>query len=284
MFATDNSSAIQVSKSDAQKRRKRRVELGLALLAFLLIIVLTWVELQFFGVNSYLFLAFFNLNLILLLLVLFLVLRNVVKLVLERRRNVLGAKLRSRLVLAFISLSLIPTLLIFLVSVKFVQTSVDFWFKSQVENSMEQALEVGQAYYADIQKSLKRQGKIIIEQIRDRRFAWGGRGMDGHLRFKRSEFNLTLIGVISPKLKEQNWHASQEWQEEWKEIKDSVDWPSLKNQNGFWSAMRPGSDKDLVVGILPVDKGETGFLVLGDTVGYGLFNKRDQIVQGVEEY
>ena len=102
---------IDITTPSAKDIRRRHRELILALCGFVVIAILTWVELRFLGVNSYLFLALFNLNFILLLLVLFLVTRNAVKLVLERRRNVLGSKLRTRLVLAFISLSLIPTLL-----------------------------------------------------------------------------------------------------------------------------------------------------------------------------
>ena len=103
-------------------------------------IFLSWVELRLLGLKSYLFFALFNVNLILLILVLFLVLRNVIKLMLDRRRRVLGSGLRSRLVLAFGTLSLVPTLIMFLLSLWFVQTSVDYWFHSQVETSMDQAL------------------------------------------------------------------------------------------------------------------------------------------------
>ena len=57
-----------------------------------------------------------NLNLILLVLLIFLVARNLVKLLFERRRGILGARLRTRLVLAFAALSLFPTVLLFLVA------------------------------------------------------------------------------------------------------------------------------------------------------------------------
>ena len=40
-----------------------------------------------------------------------LVLRNLVKLYFERRRQMLGAKFRTRLVLAFVALSIVPALL-----------------------------------------------------------------------------------------------------------------------------------------------------------------------------
>src|SRR5436309_524997 len=52
------------------------------------------------------FFLLINLNLILLILMVFLVIRNFVKLTFERRRGILGSRLRTRLVLAFVSLTL----------------------------------------------------------------------------------------------------------------------------------------------------------------------------------
>ena len=72
---------IPVQQRSSQERRKRRREIVLAAVAVLLIIILSWVELRLLGLKSYLFFALFNVNLILLILVLFLVLRNVIKII-----------------------------------------------------------------------------------------------------------------------------------------------------------------------------------------------------------
>src|SRR5512139_2910649 len=66
--------------------------------------------------GNVIFFLLINLNLILLILLIFLVTRNLVKLVFERRRRILGSRLRTRLVLAFVGLSLFPTVLLFLVA------------------------------------------------------------------------------------------------------------------------------------------------------------------------
>ncbi|GAU09790.1 sensor histidine kinase NtrY-like [Desulfoplanes formicivorans] len=275
---------IRLHPNIQHERKKRQRELWLALVGIVLIGVLSWVELKFFGVNSYLFLGLFNVNLILLLLVLFLVVRNVVKLALERKRNVLGAKLRTRLVVIFFSLSIIPTLLMFFLSIKFVQTSVDYWFKAQVEGSMEQALTVGQAVYNTVKDRLEGKGEGIIETIRASQFVWGGKGMDRFLISRSKDLDLTLIGVLTPSRREQNWHAEPEWESSWRDVKKGIAWAELQERQRFWSAVWPGKDADLVVGIVPVDKGATGYLVLGATLPQGLLFKLDQIVRGVNEY
>jgi len=277
-------SSIKISVPDTRERKRRQRELLLALGAFLLIIVLTWVELRFLGVNSYLFLGLFNLNFILLLLVLFLVFRNVVKLILERRRRVLGARLRTRLVLLFMTLSLVPTVLMFLLSIKFVQTSVDYWFNTKVESSMQQALEVGQAFYASSRERVRHRGRIVIQEIRKREFAWGGKTMDDFLAAKFEEYGLGLIGVLSPELSEQNWHQAQPWDEAWRQAKSKIDWNKMAETPQYLSTLLPGATADLVVGVMPVDEGKTGYLILGENIGSGLLYKLDQIVRGVDEY
>lgn len=279
-----NTKAILVAPADPKDRQRRKREVLLAVGAFFLVMVLTWVELRFLGVDSFLFVGLFNVNLILLLIILFLVIRNTVKLMLERKRRVLGARLRTRLVLAFVFLSLFPTVLMFLISIKFVKTSVDYWFKSQVENSMTQALEVGRAFYKTAQQGLERKGKLIVIRVREMEVAWGGKAMDDFLNQKRLEHDLSLVGVITPEGSEQNWHGEREWDKAWPEIKSKIDWEQLRERPEYWSALWPGEKVDLVVGLVPVDDGKTGYLIVGERIGKGLLYKLDQIVKGIEEY
>ncbi len=275
---------LQIGTSDKREHKRRRRELIAAVVCFALIGVLTWVELKYLGGNSYLFLGLLNLNFILLLLVFFIVARNSVKLLLERRRKVLGSRLRTRLVLAFISLSLIPTMLMFMVSVKFVQTSVDYWFKGQVEESMEQALELGRAFYGSMQERLERRGKNMIDEIKERQYRWGGKGMNRFLGNKYTEYNLSLVGVVTPDGKFQNTHSAAQWEKTWPEIVAKVDWDSLKKKPRPWSSILARPSSDLIVGVTPVDNARSGFLVLGETAGRGVLHRLDQIVRGLDEY
>ena len=275
---------IDITTPSAKDIRRRHRELILALCGFVVIAILTWVELRFLGVNSYLFLALFNLNFILLLLVLFLVTRNAVKLVLERRRNVLGSKLRTRLVLAFISLSLIPTLLMFVVSLKFVQTSVDYWFKSQVEDSMEQALDLGRAFYAQAQERLEVRAKRLAEDVRRREQAQGGRLSAHALEGLLAEYDVSLLGLVPPDGRGEGAHAAANWDQVWPEVRDKVDWEGLAASPRYWSTLLSGAGRDLIVGLAPLESGRRGFLAVGETLGQGLLYRLDQVVRGLNEY
>ncbi|RKX62806.1 MAG: PAS domain-containing sensor histidine kinase [Thermodesulfobacteriota bacterium] len=134
--------------------RKRRIERIIMMAAGVLVALLSLAEYHLISgfsslstSSNVLIFAVINLNILLILLLGFLVVRNLVKLVFEDRKNLLGAKLRTKLVIAFVSLSLIPTILLFLVSFQFLRTSIGYWFNIKVERSLDNALTIGKTYY-----------------------------------------------------------------------------------------------------------------------------------------
>ena len=88
-----------------------------------------------------------NLNIVLLLLVAFLVVRNLLRLAIERRRGLLGSHLRSRLVLAFVTIALFPAVVMVMVSWEFVSNGIDDWLGREVEESLDAAYNLAQDYY-----------------------------------------------------------------------------------------------------------------------------------------
>ncbi|MGH7382014.1 MAG: ATP-binding protein [Candidatus Methylomirabilales bacterium] len=139
-------------QSDMEERR-RRTRLIIAAVGGL-VLVLTAVqvliqELRFPSPipSNILIFALVNVNLILLILLIVLLFRNLFKIYLERRNNVLGSKFRVKLVVTFLSLALLPAALLFLVASNLITTSVDSWFNIRVEESLEDSLDVAQTYY-----------------------------------------------------------------------------------------------------------------------------------------
>src|SRR5207244_6194497 len=134
--------------------RRRRLE-GLIIVATALAVVL-FAVFEFHlpqspgpgsvGTNAVL-VVLINLNMILLILLVFLVGRNIVKLIFERRRRIVGAHLRTRLVGAFVGVALLPATLLFLVALVFVGNSIERWFNEQVESSLAGSREIAQTYY-----------------------------------------------------------------------------------------------------------------------------------------
>jgi len=106
-----------------------------------------------------------NLNILLLLLLLFLTLRNVAKLLLERRLGVLGARLKTKLVLAFLGMAVIPTAILYLASAGFLARSIETLFSGHIENALSQSLEVARAYYETLEKDLLEYSRGTAESI-----------------------------------------------------------------------------------------------------------------------
>ncbi len=111
--------------------------------------------------STVLIFALININGLLLLLMLYLVLRNLVELIFERKQKILGSKLRTRLVISFIALSLVPTVILFFISLRFVSTSMDYWFNSNVEDSLQASLKLAQTIYHDTEKRAENMGRQV---------------------------------------------------------------------------------------------------------------------------
>jgi len=132
--------------TEPAKRRRERWAIGIVAV---LVAALTFFEAHLaavggsvaFSSNIVIF-ALINLNVIFVVLLIFLVTRNVFKILLDRRRNLLGAKLRSRLVLIFICFSLIPTMLLFIAATNITTTSIKSWIGGRVGQALTGAIEI----------------------------------------------------------------------------------------------------------------------------------------------
>ncbi len=191
---------------DKEARRRRREIFSIFLIIFVLLI-LTTVE---FSISSFrtalpfndsiLFFSMININIILILLLIFLILRNVVKLVFERRRRILGAHLRNKLVAAFVLLSLVPTGILFYVAWSFISRSIEMWVHVQVERALEGSLAVARTYYKSqaedtlffakqISQTLKREG-VLEEKKKD--------NLQEFLRLEQVAYRLDAIYLVAP--------------------------------------------------------------------------------------
>jgi len=99
--------------------------------------------------NNILIFGLINLNVLLVLFVLFLVLRSLAELLFERRIDRPGSRLKTKLIASFLSLTLIPTILLFFVALQFVSTSMDYWFNTSIEDSLQESLELAQSILHD---------------------------------------------------------------------------------------------------------------------------------------
>jgi two-component system nitrogen regulation sensor histidine kinase NtrY len=98
-------------------------------------------------VNSIFFFGLLNVNLVILIALVWLVFRNIGKLFIERRRKILGSRLKTKLVIAFLAFSIIPTLVLFVISAMYINSSFDKWFSIKIQNTLQASLEITRTYY-----------------------------------------------------------------------------------------------------------------------------------------
>jgi two-component system nitrogen regulation sensor histidine kinase NtrY len=197
---TSGAPGVVATAAEMQRRREGLIILCTAVAVLLFAFFETRLP-QFSGGNSLsnnvIFFLLINLNIILLVLLVFLVARNLTKLVFERRRRMLGSHMRTRLVLAFLAVSIFPAVLIFLVALGFMTSSIENWFNVQVENSLAGSLEIARSYYAHASENALHHARELADHVGRERLV--GSDTDQRLAefvsVKQREYNVGTVEV-----------------------------------------------------------------------------------------
>ena len=285
----------ETENRDLQKQRKERI----------IIVCLTIVAilLSYFGFKAFdlgldlpvsgsiLVFSLININVILLLLLLYLTFRNLVKLVFERKKNIMGSRLRTKLVLAFISLSLLPTILLFFVSVQFINTSIEYWYNLPVERTLSNAVDVKEDYYKKINEELILFGNNISRLVTHNNYMLKSRSeeLEKFIIEKQVEYGLASVKVFS---------RSQELKAVSQD--ERTDPTSFKNpkKSILSGAMEKGTEAittqssthgDLITGVVPIfseteSRTIIGVIALSRFIPERSVNRLQGLTKGVEEY
>jgi len=277
--------------------RKRRREWILVGVVVVLVILFSRFETELFQFtssiplsNTVLVLVLININILLIILFLFLVFRNLFKLIVERRRDTPGARLRSKLVLSFVAFSLIPTMVLFMVSAGFISTTIENWFNTQIETSLQESLEVAQTYYrnqaanalyyADQLSGTIREQKLLNQDNLPR--------LEALILQKQKEYNLGVVEVFSATYEElaraSNPHipAAEFTNPDSESIREALAGKRI-------TRITPIGKADLIRGIVPVfstfnPEDIVGVVVVNYYVPYSLVSKMKEISTSYEQY
>ena len=115
--------------------------------------------------NRLLLFILWYLDISLILILSFILLRNVVRLAVERRAGVLGSRFRTKLVLTYVGLTFVPVILIFLIATNLLQGSIDRWFSAPVETILRGGAEVTVQVRELIEDHLQRQAAVASEEL-----------------------------------------------------------------------------------------------------------------------
>jgi two-component system, NtrC family, nitrogen regulation sensor histidine kinase NtrY len=78
----------------------------------------------------------------------------------ERRAKVFGSRLRTRLVLTFVSLALIPTLFMFFIAWQLISGRLEYQWDKMVKDTLEQTLALGRVFTQGVQDKLQAVGEL----------------------------------------------------------------------------------------------------------------------------
>lgn len=165
-----------VSEKDEIIPWRRIAELAAAVIVILFLVLISRLETRLYEIseslarnkefiNTIVYFALINVNVILVCILSFLIFRNLIKLVVERRRGYFGSKLRSKLVMAFVLFAVAPSIILFYVSAQFITASFERWFSENVKNTMNQTREVGAQVYSQTEKRLENVARTVLQRV-----------------------------------------------------------------------------------------------------------------------
>ena len=91
-------------------------------------------------------------DLTILVALVFVLARNIVKLVVERRHALPFARFRAKLVAALLGMTIIPAVLVLIVGSELIRNSVDRWFNAPMEQVLASAQGIAADYYQEQQR------------------------------------------------------------------------------------------------------------------------------------
>jgi len=115
--------------------------------------------------NQVLLFVLWYANIVLILTILFVLLRNLLKLVIERRHRILGSKFKTKLVATYIGLVLIPVLLVFVYATELIQGTVDRWINAPVGSVLAESYEVVEGLYGRLEEESREDAERALEAI-----------------------------------------------------------------------------------------------------------------------
>jgi two-component system, NtrC family, nitrogen regulation sensor histidine kinase NtrY len=104
-------------------------------------------------------------NLTMLVALVFVLARNIIKLIVERRRALPFARFRAKLVAALLAMTIIPAVLVLIVGGELIRNSVDRWFNAPMDEVLSSANNIAGDYYEERQRQVATQAERLARPL-----------------------------------------------------------------------------------------------------------------------
>jgi len=147
--------------------------------------------------NKVLLFILWYINIVLIVTILFVLARNTFKILVERHHRILGSQFKTKLVLTYFGLSLIPVLLLFLISTQLLRGAIDRWFSTPLEEVLPLASHVAQELPRTLERFNLADARRVLAEIEgiDPRDLATRPALQRRLRELREELGLDYLAV-----------------------------------------------------------------------------------------
>ena len=143
--------------------------------------------------------ALSTLNFLAFVTLLFVLLRNVLKLVRERRASRLGSKFKLRLVSYAIGLSLLPVLLLFFFAFGLLNRSIDRWFGEPARQIVDDARAIQDSYFKKEESDLVASARTIARTISGSQPSdYDNKEFRAKLDQEMADYDLAVMRIVLP--------------------------------------------------------------------------------------
>ncbi len=194
--------------SDHQEKsllKKHRVALAVLFLTIIALAGLRYVikQSQSFSlafISDYV--VIFTLGILVLLLVtafLFILLRDLIKLVVERRRGILGSKFKTKLVIAFLLIAFVPSMILFWTTTDLILGQVDNMFNPPLEKILGNSLDIANEYYSLLGRETTLFAGQISQYVQEGKYLNQDRIhlLSRKLEKKLKEYHLDMLSIYT---------------------------------------------------------------------------------------
>lgn len=203
----NSSDAPRTERSRLTERGRRRLTRVIILSIVVLLLMLSLIAQGGFNLSPFfapgtaaetlLLYALSTLNFLAFVTLLFVLLRNVLKLVRERRAARLGSKFKSRLVSYAIGLSLLPVLLLFFFSFGLLNRSIDRWFGEPARQIVDDARAIEESYFQKEESDLTVIARVIARDISTAAGdTYQSADIKAKLERELTAYNLSLVRLV----------------------------------------------------------------------------------------
>ena len=277
--------------SDTSEKSKRKREIISQIPLGIIFILLAWFQFYLFSISETLpfhygmfFFGLVNINLIIFLILLFLIFRNLTKLYSETKIPIFGKTLKSKLMIAFFTFAFIPTALMFLVSIFYINSSFDRWFAIKGMGILDDSIQITELYYKNLKKENYFLSSIFSKEILGQKIT---PNRIKKLKSMLSESPVEAVEIYDLQ-KKKRWTIKQDASEQW--VLPEMEWEEFQNahQNSHEDEVFFSKNIDIESGrlirTLSIKKDSRYVVVANQLIPFFLVEQINNIIESRDNY